>query len=100
MNKWLQKFFMYLDRYYVKHHSLATLAISGLRNFKSLVYDEVKRDVANAMLAIVDSEREGKDIDRTLLKQIVELFETMGMGGEKRRAFTGYQQKTPLRAPP
>ena len=20
MNKWMQKFFMYLDRYYVKHH--------------------------------------------------------------------------------
>ena len=79
--QWLQKFFMYLDRYYVKHHSLATLAISGLRHFKTLVYDEVKKDVANAMLVIVDSERQGKDIDRALLKSVVELFETMGMGG-------------------
>ena len=34
MNKWLQKFFMYLDRYFVKHHSFPTLALSGLRQFK------------------------------------------------------------------
>jgi len=24
MNKWMRLFFMYLDRYYVKHHSLPT----------------------------------------------------------------------------
>ena len=29
MNKWMQKFFMYLDRYYVKHHSLPTLEEAG-----------------------------------------------------------------------
>jgi len=26
MNKWMRLFFMYLDRYYVKHHSLPTSA--------------------------------------------------------------------------
>jgi hypothetical protein len=80
MNKWLQKFFMYLDRYYVKHHSLPTLAIDGLLKFKPLNYDEVNKDVANAMLVIIDDERDGKDVDRDLLRQVVELFESMGMG--------------------
>ena len=36
MNKWMRKFFMYLDRYYVKHHSLPTLHESGLKHFKTL----------------------------------------------------------------
>ena len=45
MNKWMQKFFMYLDRYYVRHHSLATLNDAGLDLFKRIVFDTVKRDV-------------------------------------------------------
>mmetsp|Transcript_18871 Transcript_18871/g.23751 ORF Transcript_18871/g.23751 Transcript_18871/m.23751 type:complete len:742 (+) Transcript_18871:80-2305(+) len=80
MNQWMQKFFMYLDRYYVKHHSLPTLTEAGLQNFKDLVYDAVKKDVVNAMLSIIDLERDGKIIDRTLIKDCVELFEAMGMG--------------------
>ncbi|CAM9374818.1 unnamed protein product, partial [Heterosigma akashiwo] len=80
MNQWMQRFFMYLDRYYVKHHSLPTLIEAGLQHFKDLVYDAVKRDVVNAMLQVVDQEREGTIIDRALLKDCVELFEAMGMG--------------------
>ena len=54
MNKWMMQFFMYLDRYYVKHHSLPPLQKAGLRHFKSLIFDEVKVDVANAMLALIN----------------------------------------------
>jgi cullin 1 len=36
MNKWLKRFFMYLDRYYVKYHSLPTLEDAGVRHFKTL----------------------------------------------------------------
>jgi cullin 1 len=80
MNSWFFKFFMYLDRYYVKHHSLPTLSEAGLRNFKVLVYDIVKVDVVRAMLEVVDKEREGAMIDRGLLSSCQELFEAMGMG--------------------
>jgi len=45
-----------------------------------LVYDEVKKDVTDAMLSIVNDERDGKDINRGLIKCCVELFEAMGMG--------------------
>ena len=31
MNKWLNNFFQYLDRYYVKYHSLPTLEAAGVR---------------------------------------------------------------------
>ncbi len=55
MNKWMQLFFMYLDRYYVKHHSLPPLKKAGLKHFKAYIFDDVKVDVANAMLALVNS---------------------------------------------
>lgn len=40
-NHWMQRFFMYLDRYYVKHNSLPSLHSSGIKFFKELVYDQV-----------------------------------------------------------
>lgn len=80
MNQWMQKFFQYLDRYYVKHHSLPSLSEAGLKHFKILVYDVVKMTVVNAMLDVINKEREGTIIDRALIGSCVELFESMGMG--------------------
>jgi len=80
MNKWLKKFFTYLDRYYVKHHSLPTLSEAGLRCFRTKVYDEMKTDTTSAILGLVNDEREGNIIDKSLVKSIVELYENMGMG--------------------
>lgn len=80
MNKWLKRFFTYLDRYYVKHHSLPTLAQAGLRCFRTKVYDEMKADTTAAILALVNDERERKIVDKSLIKSIVELYENMGMG--------------------
>jgi cullin 1 len=80
MNKWLKKFFTYLDRYYVKHHSLPTLEQAGLRCFRSQVYDVVKTDSTAAILEFIQKERESQIIDTSLVKSIVELYEAMGMG--------------------
>lgn len=80
MNKWLKKFFTYLDRYYVKHHSLPTLSEAGLRNFRTHIYDQVKADATTSILDLITDEREQKIIDKTLVKSIVELYESMGMG--------------------
>ena len=38
----------------MKHHSLPSLLDAGLKHFKSLIFDEVKRDVANAMLDLIN----------------------------------------------
>jgi cullin 1 len=80
MNKWLKKFFTYLDRYYVKHHSLPTLSQAGLCCFRTHVYDEMKGATTTAILGLINEEREGKFIDKSLVKSIVELYENMGMG--------------------
>ena len=42
MNKWYQRFFMYLDRYHVVYHGLPNLLESGLQIFKEEVYDKTK----------------------------------------------------------
>mmetsp|Transcript_12715 Transcript_12715/g.18488 ORF Transcript_12715/g.18488 Transcript_12715/m.18488 type:complete len:743 (+) Transcript_12715:202-2430(+) len=80
MNKWMTKFFNYLDRFYVKHHSLPTLSQAGLRHFKDHIYEEIKRESTAAVLELVDQEREGGMIDKTLIKINVELYESIGMG--------------------
>lgn len=80
MNKWLKKFFTYLDRYYVKHHSLPTLSQAGLRCFRNHIYDAMKQETTDAILELINDEREGKIIDKSLVKSIVELYESMGMG--------------------
>jgi cullin 1 len=80
MNKWLKKFFVYLDRYYVKHHTLPTLSQAGLRSFRTHIYEETKREATEAILNLINSEREGEIVDKSLVKSIVELFESMGMG--------------------
>jgi len=80
MNKWLKKFFTYLDRYYVKHHSLPTLSQAGLRCFRDRVYDEIKGDATAAIHGLINEEREGRIIDKSLVKSVVELYESMGMG--------------------
>ena len=80
MNKWLKKFFVYLDRYYVKHHTLPTLSQAGLRSFRTHVYEECKSDATYSILHLINSEREGEIIDKSLVKSIVELYESMGMG--------------------
>lgn len=79
MNKWLKRFFTYLDRYYVKHHSLPTLEQAGLRCFKTFIYEECKSDTTSAILQLIQDERDGKIIDKSLVKSIVELYEHMGM---------------------
>ena len=80
MNKWLFQFFQYLDRFYVKYHSLPLLEMAGVRKFKELVFDVIKADVCNAILALINQERDGAVIDRGLIKKCIELFESMGMG--------------------
>jgi cullin 1 len=80
MNKWLKKFFTYLDRYYVKHHTLPTLTQAGLKAFRTTIFDETKQGITDAILNLINAEREGEIIDKSLVKAIVELYESMGIG--------------------
>jgi len=80
MNKWLMKFFIYLDRYHVTHHTLPTLGQAGLKHFKTHIYEVIKVNTTHAILSLINQEREGEIIDKTLVKSNVESYELIGMG--------------------
>ncbi|KAG2490035.1 hypothetical protein HYH03_011500 [Edaphochlamys debaryana] len=79
MVRWLSRFFNYLDRYYVLRHSLHPLKDVGLLCFKDLVYVEIKKRTKDAVLLLVEKEREGELIDRALVKNILGIFIELGM---------------------
>lgn len=81
MVRWLSRFFNYLDRYYVLRHSLHPLKDVGLLCFRDHVYVEVKRRAKDAVLRSIEREREGELIDRALVKNILDIFIEVGMGG-------------------
>lgn len=81
MVRWLSRFFNYLDRYYIQRHNLAQLKDVGMLCFRDLVYSELKKNVKDAVLALVDKERDGEQVDRALVKNILGIFVEMGMGG-------------------
>ncbi|PPR98488.1 hypothetical protein GOBAR_AA22188 [Gossypium barbadense] len=80
MVRWLSRFFHYLDRYFIARRSLPALNEVGLTCFCDLVYQEVHAKVKDAVIALIDKEREGDQIDRALLKNVLDIFVEIGMG--------------------
>lgn len=81
MVRWVKKVFSYVDRYYVKRYEKPTLEKLGILVFKEEIFESIKGDVRNAILEIIMKERAGAVVNRSLLKQVLDLFAEMGMGG-------------------
>eukprot|EP00252_Welwitschia_mirabilis_P008862 TRINITY_DN210_c0_g2_i1.p1 TRINITY_DN210_c0_g2~~TRINITY_DN210_c0_g2_i1.p1 ORF type:complete len:745 (-),score=178.44 TRINITY_DN210_c0_g2_i1:429-2663(-) len=79
MVRWLSRFFNYLDRYFIARRSLPALNEVGLTCFRDLVYQNIKHNVRDAVIALIDREREGEQIDRALLKNVLGIFVEIGM---------------------
>nr|UWK23375.1 cullin 1 [Prunus dulcis] len=80
MVRWLSRFFHYLDRYFIARRSLPALNEVGLTCFRDLVYREVNANARVAVIGLIDKEREGEQIDRALLKNVIDIFVEIGMG--------------------
>ncbi|KAM3328331.1 hypothetical protein P3S68_033023 [Capsicum galapagoense] len=80
MVRWLSRFFRYLDRYFISRRSLPTLNEVGLTCFRDLVYKELNSKARDAVIVLIDQEREGEQIDRALLKNVLDIFVEIGMG--------------------
>ncbi|XP_051129469.1 cullin-1-like [Andrographis paniculata] len=80
MVRWLSRFFNYLDRYFIARRSLPALREVGLTCFRELVYKELAGRVRDAVISLIDQEREGEQIDRALLKNVLDIFVEIGMG--------------------
>ncbi|KAJ6719735.1 CULLIN 3B [Salix purpurea] len=80
MVRWLSRFFHYLDRYFIARRSLPPLNEVGLACFRDLVYQELNGKARDAVISLIDQEREGEQIDRALLKNVLDIFVEIGMG--------------------
>jgi len=78
--KWMDRFFTYLDRYYVKLQSVEPLANRGFSIFHQLVFQECKKDARTALLRVINLERQGEHIDQDLVKGIIDMFIDLGIG--------------------
>ncbi|KAI3872753.1 hypothetical protein MKX03_028934, partial [Papaver bracteatum] len=64
----LSRWFSYLDRYYISHRGLPTIKAVGFNCFEKIVGEEMKDRVKDA------ANREGVEIDQTLLKSALDIF--------------------------
>ncbi|XP_023643205.1 putative cullin-like protein 2 [Capsella rubella] len=80
MVKWLARFFYYLDRYFVPQQAFPTLTEVGLTCFHDLVYREMHSTAKEAVLALIHKEREGEEIDKKLVKNVLDIYVKNGMG--------------------
>ncbi|XP_049411731.1 cullin-1 isoform X14 [Solanum stenotomum] len=80
MVKWLSRFFQYLERYLIAKRSLPGLNEVGLTCFRDQVYQELNGKVRDAVISLIDQEREGEQIDRALLKNVLDIYVEIGMG--------------------
>ncbi|KAI3890421.1 hypothetical protein MKX03_003773, partial [Papaver bracteatum] len=78
MVKWLSRFFYYLDRYYIARRSLPNLNDAGVNCFRNIIYERLKVHVKDVVIYLINQEREGDDIDRTMLKYAIDMFVLMG----------------------
>jgi len=78
--KWMDRFFTYLDRYFVKLQSVEPLYNRGYSIFHQLVFEECKKDTRNALLRVINLERQGEHIDQDLVKGVVDMFIDLGIG--------------------
>ncbi|GKU86769.1 hypothetical protein SLEP1_g1249 [Rubroshorea leprosula] len=79
MVQWLSRRFLYLDEHFIRRRSLPTLNEVGLTCFRDRVYNEIKDKVRDAVIILIDKEREGEGIDRALLKNVLDIFVEIGM---------------------
>ncbi|XP_022760557.1 cullin-1-like [Durio zibethinus] len=74
MIRWFSKSFYFLDFYFIPRKSLPSLNQVGLTCFRKLVYQELNAKVRDAVISL------GEQIDRVLLKNVLDIFIEIGMG--------------------
>ena len=80
--KWMDRFFQYLDRYYVKLRSAEPMNTKGLRIFKSLVFDPIAQESTHAILNLINQERDGVEVPEDVLHSVIEMYMELGVGGQ------------------
>lgn len=81
MVRWMQRFFQYLDRFYVEINSLTPLTDQGFKIFKGYVFQPLITHITNAVLQAINKERNEELINIDILKKTIDIF--LFLSGEK-----------------
>ncbi|XP_045830957.1 putative cullin-like protein 2 [Trifolium pratense] len=80
MNKYMFKFFCYLERHYIRgRNGRPTLELTAFSSFYSLVYDEMHKKVMDAILAMIARKRAGESIDEKLINDALAFYLEIGV---------------------
>ncbi|MES1910716.1 MAG: hypothetical protein MHM6MM_003259 [Cercozoa sp. M6MM] len=67
----LKRVFQYLDRFYVRNEDGALdLSAQGFKQFREQVFDHFSREVSEVLLGMIDSERDGNDVEVSMREAI------------------------------
>ncbi|KAG8369991.1 hypothetical protein BUALT_Bualt14G0071200 [Buddleja alternifolia] len=77
MTRWLSRFFNYLSRYFIPLRKLPSLQETSLLTFRNLVHGEIKDQIIGAIVSSIDREREGKQIDQAMVKDVMDIYVEM-----------------------
>jgi cullin 1 len=80
MRKWMYDFFRYLDRFYVKRHGKKSLNEVAIQRFRTLIFDKCKSKLTAAVLEMIRKDRNGEEVDRSMLHTCVQIYVDMGLG--------------------
>eukprot|EP00928_Gymnodinium_smaydae_P020186 TRINITY_DN17808_c0_g1_i1.p1 TRINITY_DN17808_c0_g1~~TRINITY_DN17808_c0_g1_i1.p1 ORF type:complete len:757 (+),score=205.88 TRINITY_DN17808_c0_g1_i1:216-2486(+) len=77
---WMQRVFQYLDRFFTKTpvNLYLDLFSAALKAFQEEVYNKVKDKLLTAMIDAINKERNGGDVDKGVLRLLVEMFCAVG----------------------
>ena len=74
MVRWMQRFFQYLDRFYVEINSLTPLALQGQKIFKTVIFQPLITNITQSILNAISRERNEELVDVDLLKKTIEIY--------------------------
>ncbi|CAE7529703.1 CUL3A [Symbiodinium natans] len=81
---WMQRVFQYLDRFFTKSSTeYPELFKAAVQAFSEHVFSKLKARCVDAMVAQVNRERDGTDIDQDVMRRLVEMLCTVGDTGPK-----------------
>ncbi|KAI3508751.1 hypothetical protein L1887_23764 [Cichorium endivia] len=80
MVRWFSGFIDNVCRYFINERSLPTVKEFGLSGFHDQVHQYVNGKVGEAVISMIDREREGEQIDRGLVKAALDISVEIGMG--------------------
>jgi cullin 1 len=79
MEKWLCRFFVYLDRYYVKHSCKKPLQVFSRDSFRNIIFEQtVQQSITKALLELVRADRIDGQVDRALIRDAIRVIVCMG----------------------